>query len=399
MSNTNRKNVLLVFGALAIVLVAVFMITRPPALSTEDASGAVAAVEKHHETQITPQDVILGDEATKQEQSVVFADLLNDSAKLQSISAEFGAMAASRADNARVQAASKNLADQDSQLQARYMKYANEAVLAAKAFASRNADQKLASDVADLGARLNSKLSSSEQDAFNARLGIIAVLSKSQSRVDLAQKQVSEAMSRLQSKQAPEAASRLNEAADNLEARESASRLASYSDALEAITMQSKAINAAQSKLASKSMDARQFQSISNDLAQNASQLEARGYNNLAARLNDQAEMGSKLASINAELGAKAQSINYASAAANRANNVSDAMNRLNAALASRQAEYASHAAASINFASRDLASRQASNREVASKALAAMQELGARPEVAAKLDAKLASRLSAKAN
>jgi len=171
------------------------------------------------------------------------------------------------------------------------------------------------------------------------------------------------------------------------------------SDALEAITMQSKAINAAQSKLASKSMDARQFQSISNDLAQNASQLEARGYNNLAARLNDQAEMGSKLASINAELGAKAQSINYASAAANRANNVSDAMNRLNAALASRQAEYASHAAASINFASRDLASRQASNREVASKALAAMQELGARPEVAAKLDAKLASRLSAKAN
>ena len=75
--NSNRKNVLFVFGALAIVLVAVFVIWRPPALHNEDASGAIGSVEKHHEAQITPQDVVLGDEATKQEQAVVYGDMLN----------------------------------------------------------------------------------------------------------------------------------------------------------------------------------------------------------------------------------------------------------------------------------------------------------------------------------
>ena len=37
------------------------------------------------------QDVVLGDEATKQEQNVVFGDLFNDSAKLKSISDELDA--------------------------------------------------------------------------------------------------------------------------------------------------------------------------------------------------------------------------------------------------------------------------------------------------------------------
>jgi len=408
----------MVFGALAIVLVAVFVITRPPALRNEDASGAIGAVEKHHQAQITPQDVVLGDEATKEEQAVVYGDMLNDAAKLQSFSAEFGAMAGARADDSRISAASKNLANADEALQARYAKYAGSFVTAASRLAAKSENRKLESDIADLGSRLNSKLASSDQDALNARMGsIIAVLSKMQSRGAEASR-VSEAMSALQAK-SPEAASKLNSAADALEARQLGASLESIHANLAAITMQSKAISAAQSSLAarteSKSLDAKALNGISNDLAQNAAELESRGYNNLASRLNDQAEMGARLQAISAEVAAKTQSINFASAMASKNDNISSAMSRLNAALASRQAEFASRAAASINFAQRDLASRaldarvanrSAANREAASRALNSMQQLGSRPEVASKLDSRslasiseMQSRLASKAN
>jgi len=384
-TNSNRKNVLFIFGALAIVLVAVFVIWRPPALHNEDASGAIASVEKHHETQITPQDVILGDEATKQEQNVVYGDMLNDAAKLQSISADFG----SKADS-RITAASKNLASHQDELQARYAKYASAFVMAARQVAAKSENRKLESDVAELGSRLNSKLASSDMDALNAKMAsIIAVCSKLSSRNVEAQSRFAAAMDSLQSR-SPEAASKLNSASDALESRDPGASLASIHSSLDAITMQSKSIAAAQSRLASRSFD-----SISKDLAQNAIELESRGLNNLASRLNDEAEMGSRLASMTAELGAKAQSINFASASAmaSKNDNITAAASRLNAALASRQAEYAQRAAASINFAQRDLASRQFSNREAASRALGSMHQLAARPEVASRMNSKLNSR------
>jgi hypothetical protein len=396
-TNSNRKNVLFVFGALAIVLVAVFVIWRPPALHNEDASGAIAPVQKHHEAQITPQDVVLGDEAAKQEQNVVYGDMLNDSAKLQSISAEFGAMAASRVDNNRVTAASKNLASHQADLQARYAKYAGSFVTAASRIAARAEDRKLESDVAELGSRLNSKLASSDMDALNAKMASISAVCSKLSSITVAQSKFAGAMDALQAR-SPEAASRLNSAADALESRNADASLGSIHSALDAITMQSKSIDAAQSRLAamveSKQADNRAYQSISADFAQSSIQLESRGLNNLASRLNDEAEMGSRLASMTAELGAKAQSINMASAMASKSSdNISAAASRLNAALASRQAEYAQRAAASINFAQRDLASRQFGNREAASRALAAAHQLGARPEVAARMDSRLASR------
>jgi hypothetical protein len=380
---SNRKNVLFIFGALAIVLVAVFVIWRPPALHNEDASGAIGSVEKHHEAQITPQDVVLGDEATKQEQAVVYGDMLNDAAKLQSISAEF----ASR-DNSRITAASKALDSHQADLQMRWAKYASAFVTAANRVASKSENRKLESDVAELGSRLNSKLASNDMDALNAKMAsIVEMCSKLSSRNVEAQSRFTAAMDSLQSR-SPEAASKLNSAADALEARDLGASLASIHSSLDAITMQSKSINAAQSRMAS-----RAFDSISKDLASHAIELESRGLNNLSARLNDQAEMGSRLAAMTAELGAKTQSINYASAVASKNENISAAASRLNAALASRQADYAQRAAASINFAQRDLASRQFSNREAASRALGSMKQLAARPEIAARMNSKLESR------
>ena len=396
----NKKNVLLVFGALAVVLVAVFVIWRPPALRTEDASGAIGAVQKHHQTQITPQDVVLGDEQAKVEQNVEFGDQLNDAAKLQSISAEFGAIAASKADASRANAAAKNLGDIDAELQARYARYASSFVTAAQRIAARSADAKLQADIADLGTKLNTKLNANDMDAMNARMGLIVVICSKLDARGAAEAKVAEAMSALQSR-SPEAASKINAAADSLDSRNAGASLDSIHAALESITMESKAINAAQSRLLAKSADSKVYDSISSGLAQNAVELETRGLNNLAARLGRQVDLGIKLAAIDAQLNAKSASINMASAAANRSDNISAAASRLEASLAGAKADYAAKSASMINLASASLDARMdarsAENRNAYNRALAGARDLAARPEIAARLDAKVQSRFAAK--
>ena len=415
---SSKKNVLLVFGALAIVLVAVFVIWRPPALKNEDASGAIGAVEKHHETQITPQDVVLGDEATKQDQNVVFGDLFNDSAKLKSISDELGAMAAAKVDNAKVTAAANRLADSEAELQARYAQYAGRFVTAANRLASKAQDQKLAADLSDLGARVNAKMTYADMDQMNARLAAItASCSRAQARIDAASRAV-EAANAMQAR-SPEAASRLNDVADALEARAADSRLSSISSSMAAITMEARSIQTAQSRLASmaqsKNFAAKELNDVSLELGRTTIDLQSRALANLAARLNDEAELGAKLASIDAQMNAKAQSITLASMMANRADNISAAAaSRVDAALNAYRADYAARTASMITMASHTLdaqlnaqpmaaaradsrlAAREAANREAYAKSFAAMRQLGQRPEVAARVDSRILNNLDA---
>lgn len=399
MSSTNRKNVLLVFGALAIVLVAVFVIWRPPALHNEDVSGAITPVQKHHEAQIQPQDVVLGDEQTKQTQAVVFGDLVNDSAKLQSISAEFGAIAANR-DAARITAASKQLSSHQAELQSRYAQYASNFVQAANRLAAKSNDQKLQADVAELGTKLNAQLS--DQEALNARLGLLVVIANKLASENLDAAKLSAMMEN----RAPEAAARLNEAADALQSRQDAAKLSSISAAMQSITMESKLMAQTENKLASQ-----QYASISADLAQSAIELETRGMNNLAQRLNDEAQLGAKLAEIDAQLNAKSANINLASMAGNKADNISMAAQRLNSALASARMDYASRTASMISLGivitpccwnqqmDARLGAKLAENKAAFAKSQAAMRELGLRPEVGSRLGAQVESKLNARSN
>lgn len=85
MSAEKRKFILLGFAGLAVVLVAVIAIVSP-SFRSEDATGAIGAVQKHRAPQITKQDVILGGEQVRQQQKVLFGGYLNDAATLKAIS-------------------------------------------------------------------------------------------------------------------------------------------------------------------------------------------------------------------------------------------------------------------------------------------------------------------------
>ena len=64
MSTPNRNKVLFGFGALVAVLI-VAIVMWPTNVQREDATGAIGAVQKHRAPQITPQDVVLGNEDVK----------------------------------------------------------------------------------------------------------------------------------------------------------------------------------------------------------------------------------------------------------------------------------------------------------------------------------------------
>ncbi len=71
MSAEKRRNALVVFGGVAVVLaVALIFIAPNFPYRSEDASGAIGAVEKHRAPQIKPSDVVLGDEQTKKQQQI-----------------------------------------------------------------------------------------------------------------------------------------------------------------------------------------------------------------------------------------------------------------------------------------------------------------------------------------
>lgn len=84
MSADKRKTILIGFAGLAVVLVAIIAIVSP-SFRSEDATGAIGAVQKHRAPQITKQDVVLGDETQKQQQKVLYADFLADATQLKSM--------------------------------------------------------------------------------------------------------------------------------------------------------------------------------------------------------------------------------------------------------------------------------------------------------------------------
>ena len=236
MSTENKKKVLLGFGAFAVVLIAVLAIWRPPAFRSEDASGSIGAVQKHHAPQITQQDVILGSETTRHEQQVRYGDFLNDAAKLRALSA--------KVTGNNFEAASRDATSLNAEVASRYRAEANAAVAAAQILARESSNRDAAIAVQELSAILQSgHLSAADMESFNRRLAAFASQAGIQSaadRANAAKRQVDDALAEMRSNRA-NATAKIDNAVGDLKAM-NAITLADDVDYLKTMEMESKAL-------------------------------------------------------------------------------------------------------------------------------------------------------------
>jgi hypothetical protein len=313
-AQNKRRNVLIGFGAVAVVLVAVVAMW-PPNWPREQASAAIGAVEKHRETQITPSDVVLTDEKTKQEDAVLYADFLNDAARLQNISAELSAALRNDEDlQARGAAARASMMNLEADLQARYAsQYArtldamSRAVAANESTLDASKKAALQSDIDQLSAQLKARTEwrAADMDAFNARLSAIddqlqarAVAVRKaggeQLESDLA---ALEAQKSLQARDVEKLQARLDSISRDLKsARMDARPQIAYLGIL------ASQVNAMQlGKIDWSGPGVRSglnFAKLSARLSAEAEQMEAQAARNLQARLNHDAEMAARLQSM-----------------------------------------------------------------------------------------------------
>lgn len=166
MSSPNRNKVLVGFGALAVVVVAAITFW-PPNFRSEEASGAIGVVQKHHAPQIAQKDVILGDEKTRTQQSILYRDYFDVSAKLQQISAKV----ASRDS----QAANREADALASELQQEYASRVASAIDAAALAAKQTANQELMQECEALAAQAKAdrEVSLADMERLNSRLASI----------------------------------------------------------------------------------------------------------------------------------------------------------------------------------------------------------------------------------
>lgn len=160
MSSPNRNRLLFGFSAVVAVLIVAFFLW-PANVAKEDASGAIGAVQKHHAPQITQQDVVLGNEAVKRQQEVLYKDFLADAGKLRAIGSRQDVKAAQEVAN---------------ELQMRAMRADRDAVEAA----SRIKDDRMKAGIEELNAMIANKsaLAEQEQQQFNSKLGLLVVIAQ-----------------------------------------------------------------------------------------------------------------------------------------------------------------------------------------------------------------------------
>jgi hypothetical protein len=158
MSADKRKTILIGFAGLAVVLVAVIAIVSPQ-FRSEDASGAIGAVQKHHAPQIVKADVILGDEQTRNAQRVQYADFLNDAAALRNMSDNFTAASHAREAKAQYNAMDLGIKARSKDVGSRFYNSFDEALVGVRSLAE--------SDSAALGAKQTAMIA--EIDALGAK--------------------------------------------------------------------------------------------------------------------------------------------------------------------------------------------------------------------------------------
>lgn len=300
MSAAKRQRMLIGFGAVAVVLVAVIAFVSPN-FRSEDARGAIGAVEKHRAPQIAKSDVVLGDETTKQDHQVIFGDYLADAAALQNIAADM----ASRSDSieARAELASRNLGSRYEQLQSRYQQYAQ---FALEAMEQLGAEEQLGkADFENLANRFNAELQSRDMEELAGRVGSMAEQLAARNSLNA----VSEQLASFNWGESVGSGPQTDVLANAFEADSLASRLEARAESLEAIAKEARAVEVAARALEAKSLDARALGQISADLLQHAEQLEARAVESMEMSLASRAESLDALGQIRQTIDSEMQSL------------------------------------------------------------------------------------------
>lgn len=337
MSVQNRRKALLGFGALAAVLIVAVIVTWPPPYFDKDeATGAIGAVQKHREQQITPQDVVLGDETTRREQKVVFANYLDDAAKLQSISADLASQAAVRSSLSNADHQLENMA---ADIQNRFAENLNAALAAMNQLLARDSVglsaaqlESINAEIAELSAKTSRRINNEEMVALSAQLANVSKKLDAASRygnraameahtLKNAEEQLGKAVASLQAvswrsnKALVDAASQIENASKALEAKSADVAYSNFVDYLGALALEAKKLAAVRSnldaisRLANEEQMASQLKGVSAALANEAYELEAQALENIQKRLVGQSALSAQIRNIDQMVAAANRSV------------------------------------------------------------------------------------------
>jgi len=368
-----RGKVLSISGVVAAVAITAAYFYYPP-VDELQTQGAIGAVQKHQEQQIGANDVILGDEQARKADAAIYGDLLKDSVKLESESAElasfarnlgsadFDAQALGRFTqtlDSRADAAAAESLGILAELQARSDLQSYSADLAAvqRALENRNAlgarelanvEQTIANMARSLDARMNLQASENLQ----ARSDL-------QARDDLQARNTLEAVSRqlasreaaLASSDAAAMADQLGSVLAHLEARQNLESrmmdemmLSAKVQQLEARFLQQRVLAAASRALAARAENLESRTALANfaaDLAQRAASLEHRALNHMQARYQMQSHEAQMLEKMSMLASSARENLQARSSLGMRDENlqsVSRALQSVDSDLQSRQA-------------------------------------------------------------
>lgn len=298
MSAAKRKNMLVVFGGVAVVLaVALIFIAPNFRYPSEDASGAIGAVQKHRQPQIQSSDVVLGNEQVKKDQQIAYVDFLKDAAALNAISAGLESEAQTADARARMAAAVASLDARQNDLRSRALANAEAAMVEMRKLGMAEANLE-AQDIEAVAAKMQVAVKALEAKAVSNR------------RLESAEAEVASFAARMKNQEALslDAAERLENAID---ADMAGARIRAQANYFQAMAVESKALAAASSSLAAlqaqsleaKALDAR-FRAISADLSNEAVELEAKALLGMEHSLESHGETMEALGRMDAQLNA-----------------------------------------------------------------------------------------------
>lgn len=323
MNEQKRRNFLIAFAAVVAIVGGVLAVW-PPAFQSEDASGAIGAVQKHRQAQISNKDVILSDQNTVNDAKILFGDQLEDALKLQKIGTELGAMAVYNRD--ALGAVGAMLDSHQADLQSRFTGSMSDTLNAANSQLNANSGLFAASALDNMKADLSAiekslgasqSLNAAQMDSLNSRLG--SVVADMQSRLS-AQASIGAMADTLNAasalgKQASigsadvlGVSSQLNAAAESLNANAVlGASLADRAGNLGAMALQAHSLENAEVSLGAAMANKGDLQSHLGKMVDNlgaaAANLESMALANMNSRLQAQQQLGAKLESMKSGLG------------------------------------------------------------------------------------------------
>ncbi len=321
MEQGKRRNFLIAIAGVAVIIAVVALVWLPK-IPSQDVSGAIGAVEKHHETQISSKDVILGDESVRLTSKLIFIDYLNDAAKLQSFSATLGTVHTFNKE--QLQSIAHDLESHQTELQNHFQSNMQDALNAVTQLLNKEGSTLGAKDLANVTAELqsietalsNKNLESAEIESLANQFAHITSELESHDMLadvsDLAsmQTELSSAVAEVQNKSTLDdkgvlnAANRLGNVAQDLSNRDLLGVLfADRAEYLQSIAVQSKSLDNVESALNAIVMSRvenqaelqSKLQSMAESLAHQASNLESQTLENMEEQLSDETQMASMI--------------------------------------------------------------------------------------------------------